>query len=212
MKIELLKAIPIWLFWAILRLLAVIAGLFIVAIALPFRTEEPVPEGGEKPYPSRKIVHLPKWAWLWDNDAEGMMSWMDEWPEMCWNKNPDSFLSMWQWAAWRNPANNMRFVRGIAVYIPEAHSFEYWGDEVVDDKDWENGQGWNFLKCKGKYLTYYGFNWVGEKFYAQIGHKIEPKHFEEGFVDNAPERKLWKGMTFRPLQKRRDNSKYEVNQ
>lgn len=211
MKLELLKAIPSWVFWAFVRLNAVILGFFVVAAALPFRTEEPVPVGEEKPYPERKIVHLPKWAWLWDNDAEGMMSWMEEWPEMCWNGKPDSFLSMWQWAAWRNPANNMRFMRGIAVYLPEAHSVKYWGKYKVSDKDYKNGEGWQFVGCKGKYFPYYGFQWVGKKYYIRLGHKIEPNHFEPDYLPNSPERKHWKGMTFRPLQKRRDNSKYEIN-
>lgn len=212
MIIELAKAILTWSFWITLRLAAILVGFVVVAIALLFRNEKPVEDGGRQVYPERKVVHLPKWAWLWDNDAEGMMSWMPEWPEMCWNGKPDSFLSMWQWAAWRNPANNMRFVRGLAVYLPEAHSFKYWGNERVADKDYEEGQGWQFCRCKGKYFTYYAFYWVGKKFYSRIGHKFDPRHFEPGYIDNAPPRKHWKGMTFRPIQRRRDNSVYEVNQ
>lgn len=212
MKVELSKAVISWVVWAAIRLVMVVIGFFVVAVALPFRTYEPVTDPDKQAYPERKIVHLPKWAWLWDNDAEGMMSWMDEWPEMCWNGKPDSFLSMWQWAAWRNPANNMRFVRGLAVYLPEAHSFELWGKEHVADKDYVNGKGWQFVKCKGKYFTYYGFYWVGEKYYCRLGHKFDPRHFKPDYLDATLERKHWKGMTFRPLQRRRDNSKYLVNQ
>ena len=199
-----------WPVWIVIRFAGILSGLVIVPIALLFRNESLVTDPARQVYPSRKIVHLPKWAWLWDNDAEGMMSWMDEWPEMCWNKNPDSFLSMFQWAAIRNPANNMRFVKGLACFIPNVTEHTFYGNANVDDKDWQNGKGWNFIYAKGAF-PYFGFNWVGDKFYCQIGHKIEPKHFVDGFVDKAPDRKLWKGMTFR-FNRRRDNSKYEVNQ
>ncbi len=172
---HIILALLTWPLWIVIRLTAIILGLFIVALALPFRTEKPVTNPDEQAYPSRKIVHLPKWAWLWDNDAEGMMSWMDEWPEMCWNGKPDSFLSMWQWAAWRNPANNMRFVRGLALYVPDTKEWNFWGDTKVDDKDYVNGKGWNFIYARGKYFPYYGFNWVGDKYYTQLGHKVEPK-------------------------------------
>lgn len=201
-----------WPLWFILRMIGILTGFVIVPIALLFRTERPVSNPDKQAYPSRKEVHLPRWAWIWDNDAEGMMSWMDEWPEMCWNGKPYSFISMWQWAAWRNPANNMRFIRGIAVYLPDVKEHAFWGKESVNDKDYVNGKGWNFIYCKGKYFPYYGFNWVGDKYYAQLGHKIEPKHFTADYTKGLMARKLWKGMTFRPIQKRRDNSKYAVNQ
>lgn len=190
-------------------------GVVVVPVALLFRTERPVSDPARQAYPSRKEVHLPRWAWIWDNDAEGMMSWMDEWPEMCWNGKPYSFLSMFQWAAIRNPANNMRFIRGIAVYLPDVKKSKWWGTYNVNDKDYKSesqGKGWQFTYAKGKYFPYYGFNWVGDKFYASWGHKIEPRHFVNNYGSNYEERKLWKGMTFRPIQKRRNNSKYQVNQ
>ena len=206
-----LLAAATWPFWIVIRLSGILLGLAVVPVALLFRSESPVIDPSRQVYPSRKNVRLPKWAWLWDNDAEGMMSWMDEWPEMCWNGEPDSMLSMFQWAAIRNPANNMRFVKGLACFLPDVSGHTFYGDEKVDDKDWENGKGWNFIYAKGKLFPYFGFNWVGDKFYCQIGHKIEPSHFEPNYIPNAPERKLWKGMTFR-FNVRRDNSVYEVNQ
>lgn len=201
---HILIALLTWPIWLTIRLLFIIAGLVVVPIALLFRTES---EAARKPYPERKIVHLPKWAWPWDNDAEGMMSWMDEWPQMCWNGKPDSFLSMFQWAAIRNPANNLRFVRGMALYVPDIQEHNYWGDYSADDKYDTNK--WSFVYAKGRYFPYYGFYWVGEKYYFQFGHKIEAKHFKPDFVTNVPERKLWKGMTFRLPNKKRDNTKYD---
>ena len=193
-----------WPFWATIKAIGIATGLVIVPIALLFRTEEKIYDTDpKKAYPSRKLVHLPKWAWIWDNDAEGMMSWMKNWPSICWDGDPTTFLSMFQWAAVRNPANNLRFIRGIAVYLPDVEEAEYWGKEVVSDKWNVDGEGWQFVRCKGKYFPYYSFYWVGKKLTIRLGHKIEPAHFKPEYLIGKPERKLWKGMTFRPIQIRR---------
>lgn len=197
----------LWALWVVVRGIPWLLGFFVVPIALLFRTETPA---DIKPYPERKNVHLPKIFWLWDNDAEGAMSWMPEWPEMCWNGNPDSFLSMFQWLAIRNPANNMRFVKYLAVFIPDAKDFELLaGVEYVEDKT--DARGFQFQRCTMHGFPYYSFRWVGEKYYAEIGHKIEPRHFHPDYLLDLPERKKWKGMTFR-FNRKRDNSKYQVNQ
>lgn len=200
----------LWALWLVFRTAFIIAGFVVVPIGLLFRTETPVTDKSRQAYPSRKIVHLPKIFWLWDNDAEGAMSWMDEWPEMCWNGKPDSFLSMFQWLAIRNPVNNMRFVKYLAVFIPDAKDFELLaGAQYVDDK--ADARGFQFSRCKMHGFPYYSFRWVGEKYYAEIGHKIEPRHFKPDYLLDLPERKKWKGMTFR-FNRKRDNSKYQVNQ
>jgi len=123
------------------------------------------------------------------------MSWMKSWPEICWKKRPDSFLSMFQGGAVRNPANNLRYTRGIAVNLKEVVSSEYWGDYTVHEK--YGKRGWQFVTCKGKMFRYFGFYAVGKKWYIRLGHKIQPNHFVDGYVDSQPPRKLWKGMTFR---------------
>src|SRR5690554_1981626 len=64
---DILKATKQWLFLLFFRLLGIISGLVIVAIAIPFRKE------GVSLSDGRKIVNLPKWAWLWGNDFDGLL-------------------------------------------------------------------------------------------------------------------------------------------
>ena len=196
MILDILQAIVTWVFLIAIRLPLILAGLVIVPIGLLFRTTEEVTNPDELTYPERKVVHMPKIFWLWDNDAEGAMSWMDEWPDMCWDKDPTSFLSMFQWMAIRNPVNNMRFTKGIAAYLPHIESIRYYGDRYVSDK---YQAGFQFVISQGKIFKYYGLVWVknigSKKLVIRIGHKLRPDHLP--VPEGIPYRKLWKGMTFR---------------
>jgi hypothetical protein len=194
---NILYAVVTWAFLFVLRASLIILGLVVVPVALLFRTTEDVVDPSNLTYPERKVVHLPKWAWLWDNDAEGAMSWMVRWPDLCWDKDPTSFLSMFQWMAIRNPVNNMRFTRGIAAYLPYIKSIDLlYGDSFVSTKYQEGVQ---FVVGKGNFFRYYSFYYVkviGDKtFSIRLGHKMEPRHLPIKL--ETPERKYWKGMTFR---------------
>ena len=60
-------AILQWAVLLVLRILIILAGLVMVAVAIPYR----VP--GKSVSDGRNIVNLPWWAWLWGNDYDGLL-------------------------------------------------------------------------------------------------------------------------------------------
>lgn len=195
------------------KLPLMLLGLFVIPIALRFRTTSPVTDPARQTYPFRMIVHLPKWAWIWDNEPEGAMSWMKRWPDLIWfGKPPTSLWAMYQWLAIRNPSNNLKFVRGLAVNMLEVKRVKllYGVSSQVSAK--YDLRGAQFFTVTGKYLRYFNFHYVGKYIWIRLGHKVEPRHWDlegkikEGeekkvdatmLVENTEHRKIWKGMTFR---------------
>lgn len=60
--------------------------------------------------PSIVQYHWPRWAWLWDNNEDGVAAlWYRQ-------QNPTWSLARQQftWSALRNPCNNLRYVRGVS--------------------------------------------------------------------------------------------------
>lgn len=49
------------------------------------------------------IWHFPSWAWIWDNEIDGVCGPLSPTP---WN--------IYYWSALRNPVNNLRFVYGVS--------------------------------------------------------------------------------------------------
>lgn len=84
--------------------LLIVPGYFIVTLAIACRRRvySPVLAG-------MTIVNAPKWLWIWGNDEDGL--------EPAWyvNATPgwNKYVRMWVWAAWRNPANNLRFIKWL---------------------------------------------------------------------------------------------------
>jgi hypothetical protein len=152
-------------------------GLVIVAIALPFRKE------GVSVSDGRKIINLPRWAWLWGNDFDGVLGdkrgWWAENTPFGWDVN--GYMAMYWWTAIRNPANNMRRVSLFSAPIIGSE-ITYNGYFTVEDD--RGGDGWQFVKLvsqKGR--SYYGFYWVKEyqivqdrAFVIRMGFKIKPSH------------------------------------
>lgn len=161
------------LFWT--GLVIDILGLFVVAIAIPFRVDDYSKSDG------RRIVNLPRWAWLWGNDYDGLTGDKD-------NKYaaltpfgvaPDSYLGMWWWAAIRNPSNNTRFVK--FWQSPAEGVITYSGDYKVGDHGGQAGSQFVTLTANGK--EYYGYYLVREwsptrAFIIRLGFKIEPDDME----------------------------------
>ena len=61
------------------------------------------------PVDDRIILAPPRLLWLWGNDQEGYnprwyRDYRASWPR---------WFMMWEWAAWRNSVNNLRFVRWL---------------------------------------------------------------------------------------------------
>ena len=192
---DVVKALLQWTLLAIVRLVFIVLGFIVVAVAIPFRVpEESVSDG-------RPIVNLPKWAWVWGNDHDGLLGdkrhwWADNTP---FGVDVNSFLAMYWWTAIRNPANNMRHLSWFSAPIVGS-TIEYVGDYVVEDRPREGG--WHFTKTKNEGKTYYGFHAVWEwkgifgkltkherGFVLRLGFKVKPEHQDQ----DEPR----KGMTFR---------------
>lgn len=109
----------LWVVIGPLRAVAVLAGVFIVPVALRFA----------------KDGSLPRWAWLWDNDRDGLDG--PEWYRE--RYTPGSRVAAWVkarwprywWLAWRNPANNTRFAWPFELDLEPA-AVEFVGDDFED--------------------------------------------------------------------------------
>lgn len=182
-----LFALGQWITLLTIRLVLIVLGWLIVAAAIPFRKLARSASDG------RPILTLPSWAWLWSNDLDGLTGDKRLW----WHANAPfglgahHWFSMWVWAAWRNPANNMRLVPGISCPVSEC-SITYAGQRVVEDKP--NQSGWQFVTAARRSSRWYGFYFVHcwsdtRAFVVRIGFKIKPDHAG----GNEPS----KGMTFK---------------
>jgi len=55
-------------------------------------------------------VHFPPWAWIWDNQEDGVLPTWFRQKYPTWSPHRTAFV----WSALRNPCNNLRFVRGVS--------------------------------------------------------------------------------------------------
>lgn len=180
-----------WSALLLIRVALIILGLGVVALAIPFR----IP--GVSASDGRPIQNLPRWAWLFGNDYDGLLGDKRSW----WAKNTpfglavDSYLAMWLWAAFRNPVNNLRLVPGLSCPVSEC-TITYRGDYVVEDKP--HLGGWQFViatrlssrRTSHWYGLYLVHEWSPTRaFVLRVGYKIKPDHAGK---DEPP-----KGMTFK---------------
>lgn len=178
-------------------------GLPIVWIALKQREEYPDSCQAFTQYPGKWWpVHLPRWAWLWDNAADGMLGdtrgWWDNYCRVNYDKPCTAHYSMWQWAAIRNPANNWsRILTGVDQ---SRCKIEMLAGSVEDPDD--DTPGWNLLlatRDDGKlfplfqgFLIYPFFR--SKAFYWRFGWKVE---LGETFSPDQKEVKRYKGSVFK---------------
>lgn len=186
---NLLLALIQWAALIVVRVILIVLGFAVVAAAIPFRVLAVSLSDG------RTIINLPRWAWLWGNDFDGLTGDKRGW----WAANTafgwpvDSFCAMWWWAAVRNPVNNMRLVPGISCPVGQC-LITYRGHHAVEDKPGLGG--WQLVTAKrhGGRSRWYGFYLVHEwsatrALVVRIGYKIKPAH--AGSDEPA------KGMTFK---------------
>ncbi|WP_448120474.1 DUF7338 family protein [Pseudomonas veronii] len=158
-----------------------VIGLVVVAIALPFRVK------GYSGSDGREISNLPKWAWLFGNDYDGLQGDKRGW----WAENTpfgwpvDSFMAMWWWAAVRNPVNNMRFVKLWQAPV-KGSTITYVGDYTVRDHPGE--AGWQFVTTENGGKHWYGFYLVHQwsdarAFVIRLGFKVQP---DDAGTDGEP--------------------------
>lgn len=182
------------------RVLLIISGFFVVAIALPFRK---VHDGTEIPFTEAsgnwKLVTLPKWAWLWSNDRDGALGDTSGWyaSHTPFNLPVDSFIPMYYWLAIRNPANNSRFTKMFGCYVPDC-TYTYTGDRYVKDKFEYRGKQFVVATNTKTKRRYYGFYYVKpytkkKAIVIQIGFKIQPHNFETDYSKDP--QGGWKGFT-----------------
>lgn len=184
----LFKAAAQWLWLLLSRIICIILGYVIVAIAIPFRKD------GVSKSDGRYISNLPKWAWLWGNDNDGLLGDKRLW----WSENTpfglpvDHFVSMYWWTAIRNPANNMRQLDIFSAPVTGSR-ITYLGDYTVNDNGKDFGKQLVIIKNNGK--TWYGYYLVkklseSRAFVIRLGFKVKPSH--NGLVDEPR-----KGMVFK---------------
>lgn len=158
-----------------------VIGLVVVAIALPFRVK------GYSGSDGREISNLPKWAWLFGNDYDGLLGDRRGW----WAENTpfgwpvDSFMAMWWWAAVRNPVNNMRFVKLWQAPV-KGSTITWVGDYTVRDHPGE--AGWQFVTTENGGKHWYGFYLVHQwsdtrAFVIRLGFKVQP---DDAGTDGEP--------------------------
>jgi hypothetical protein len=199
MKI-LLRVVLQWTVLALIRIPLMFLGLFVVPVALLFKTESSLKDPFTEYNTGRSwwLVSLPRWAWIWGNDREGAKG--DR--RGYWDANgivwggSDQFLNQWWWLAVRNPVNNMRFTRGLSVNMREAKTRVLAGQQYVHDS--RGVYGWQFLRADDQrfhYYSYYIVKKIGRKaaFAFRIGHKIEMWHNTHDWSTDI--QKAWKGFT-----------------
>lgn len=168
------KAAAQFVFLFLSNIVLVLLGFVIVAIAIPFRVDDFSESDG------RRIVNLPKWAWLWGNDFDGLQGDKRGW----WAENTpfgiavDSYLAMYIWTAFRNPANNKRLTSWYQAPVIGSE-ITHKGQYVVEDK--AGMGGWQFVKAVNQGKSYFGFYLVHEwsltrAFVLRFGYKIKPLH------------------------------------
>ena len=181
-SVDFIKAFISFVFLFVVNVFFVLSGLLFVALGIPFRVE------GFSVSDGRPIVNLPKWLYPYGNDFDGLLGDKRFWYA---NNTPfgvpvDSFLAMYNWAALRNPCNNLRMLDMFNAKITDS-TFSYLGDYIVEDDPGEGG--WQFVKCvdvdgKVRYGLYvvkpYFFN-PKYAFVIRWGFKVQPK--DAGTVD-----------------------------
>lgn len=169
-----LHALAQWSWLILARLAGIVTGLVMVALAIPFRVPTVSLSDG------RDIVNLPRWAWLWGNDFDGLLGDKRGW----WAANTpfgwavDSFIAMYWWAAIRNPANNMRLLSLFSAPIAGS-DIKHFGQFTVEDKPGMGG--WQFVIVENDGKRWFGFYWVHEwsstrAFVVRLGFKVKPGH------------------------------------
>lgn len=167
-----IKALLQWMFLLLANIVLDIIGLFIVALFIPFRVD------GASKSDGRYISNLPKCVWLFGNDYDGLLGDRRGWwaANTPWGLPVDHFISMFTWAALRNPANNMRFTDMFSAPV-EHSTITFKGQAHVRDKAGE--EGWQFVTTEYNGKKWYGFYLVHlwsttSAFVIRLGYKVEP--------------------------------------
>ena len=85
--------------------------------------------------------HWPKWAWLWDNEEDGVApDWYASFHQE-WHSATVEFV----WTAFRNPVNNLRYIPGVSK---AGRPLWYWSNGKYYAKaGWVPVNGWPVLSA-----------------------------------------------------------------
>ena len=139
-------------------------------------------------------VHLPQWAWLWDNDGAGARGdkrgwyWCEYEPTLY----RSDAVKYWFWLAVRNPANNFkRFILGFDIRTATIHTI--YGDDYVRDDF--SSTGYQLVKAGNRYHFYWVYRY-GQSIQAlviELGNKFQVRHNGSTYENDH---KYFKGFTF----------------
>ena len=148
----------------VLLLVLMIVGLFVVPIALLFKQPLNTTNNNGLFLPYR----LPRWAWLWDNDRDGVQGDNGFNFEHCpsYGLKYGGFLCNYIWLAIRNPVSNASWKFGVDAYI----------ERLEKDGNWSFAYASN-----GKCYPWY--HYVSDKIIFYAGYQNEnvqetPAHYK----------------------------------
>lgn len=98
-----MRYIGLFILIQLASLVLTIVGIPICAILADIEFWQPAPDKDD-------IYHYPAWAWVWDNDEDGIMPAWYRRQHPSWSLRRVAFV----WTALRNPCNNLRYVRGVS--------------------------------------------------------------------------------------------------
>lgn len=188
----------------LLTIPAILFGLPIVALAIPFRiTDESTRQAFTQYAGEWMLVTLPAWAKPWDNKFDG--AWGDKrgwWDNECKTKDGrpcTAFASMWKWLALRNSANWFKRVF-CGIDMAECVVSLIAGQEIVNESAGAPF-GWQLLKALRKdgkiyprFFCVMPYKDGTHAFVIDLGWKIKMSHNGTLLTDRINDR--LKGLVF----------------
>ena len=203
MRAHILRFVVFFLIAAAFKVLAVVSGLFAVALGVFFCATE---AGTEKPFTQFPgvwaRVRLPFLLRPWDNPFDGL--WGDkrgDWARWCQGVGLDyrSRAAMYLWAAIRNPANYFsRYALGVDVGLGRVQKLA--GVDTVTEEP--GARGWQFLLfspsegfLRYRFLLVWAWPFVPSRaLLVDLGWKVKLSHNDVTL--DAPENDRRKGFVF----------------
>lgn len=186
---------------SLVKLIMAVVGLFVVAVALPFRTGETkhLTSSHNEAY-EWGVITLPTWAWLWSNDSDGSLGDSRGWwaANAVFGLDHQSFFAQWWWLCIRNPVNNLRYTKLMSCDVSKAE-ITYEGSFYVRDKPDQAGSQFVTAEVDGRkyHGLYVVYQWNENRaFVLRAGFKVEPRHADTDWDKESPH-KRHKGFTFR---------------
>jgi len=147
--------------------------------------------------------NMPRFLWIWGNDEDGLLGEPSGKHSARVRGKERSFWGIYQWAALRNPANNLRYSEILSCYVDRCDLVWSGASDLLPEAKFpvrialnDNNPvkpGWYFVKATDRTNSkvYYCYRLVkplksGRVLHIRLGFKIKPKHaFETQDIDDA---------------------------